>query len=655
MSSSLRYSPALDGLRAFTVIGIMLYHGGTTWLGGGFLSVDVFFALSGYLITTLLLIEYERSGTLDLKSFWARRARRLLPALFLMLVAVLVYGAFLTGEAAAAVRRDALATLVYMSNWWFIISGNSYFEQFQDPSPLTHTWTLAIEEQWYLFAPLLLLLLLPRVRSRRMLAVVFVLLGVASAIEMAWLANPETDGSRVYYGTDTRLQSLVLGAALAAVLTPGALERFHVPARVIGPLAAAGIIGLILVGTDQASWLYHGGFLAFASLSVALIASIQARPESWIARMLAWPPAVWVGKISYGLYLWHWPVYVVLSPTRVGLSGLALLTLRFAVTFGLATASYYLVEMPVRRGALTRLRSGQRWAIVAGAPLAIIGMVGLTTACARPPAPDSLESIAASATRSPSPAPSPTSSEPVTGDVRAMLVGDSVALSMFSAYTPGLVPGLSVLPGTEFGCGMVPYEAALNGAPMPFRGECKTWDAQRAQRIASSGATLGVMFAGPWEQYDRWINGESVPYTDRRWREATVDAYGRVLAELAQLPQQAVVLNSCHGAPELDLPDEVLFQAGRYPGVVNDPARIAAVNEAAREAVRRTGRDIPIIDPDGFLCDNGQFRATIDDVAMHTDGVHFTQEGARLYWEWLGPRLLKAGRTPAATPSAPAG
>ena len=209
---SMRYSPALDGLRAVTVIGIMLYHGGTTWLGGGFLSVDVFFALSGYLITTLLLIEYERSGTLDLKSFWARRARRLLPALFLMLVAVLVYGAFLTGDAAAAVRRDALATLVYMSNWWFIISGNSYFEQFQDPSPLTHTWTLAIEEQWYLFAPLLLLLLLPRLRSRRMLAVVFLVLAVASAIEMAWLANPETDGSRVYYGTDTRLQSLVLGA-----------------------------------------------------------------------------------------------------------------------------------------------------------------------------------------------------------------------------------------------------------------------------------------------------------------------------------------------------------------------------------------------------------------------------------------------------------
>ena len=135
---------------------------------------------------------------------------------------------------------------------------------------------------------------------------------------------------------------------------------------------------------------------------------------------------------------------------------------------------------------------------------------------------------------------------------------------------------------------------------------------------------------------------------------ATVNAYARVLAELTQLPSQAVVLNSCHGAPELDLPDAVLYEAGRYPGVVNDPKRIAAVNEAAREAVRRSGRDIPIIDPDPFLCDDGQYRPTIDRVTMHTDGVHFSEEGARLYWEWLGPRLVTAGRPPTATPSAPA-
>ncbi len=647
---TLAYSPALDGLRAFAVVSVMLYHGGTSWAGGGFLGVDIFFVLSGFLITSLLLIEYDAAGRLDLAAFWGRRARRLLPALFLVLVAVLIYALFLTGQAAAGVRSDAVATLFYVSNWWFIASGNSYFEQFQDPSPLTHTWSLAIEEQWYLLLPLVLVVVLPRLR-RSKLAWAFAGLALLSALAMALLASPQTDPSRVYYGTDTRVQALLIGATLAVMLTPGVLQRLKGAAGWLAPGALAVMLAFLLLVGDQDGWMYEGGFLVFATLCAVLLASVQAHPQGLVATALAWAPLVWVGRISYGLYLWHWPVYVVLSPVRTGLSGAALLVLRFAVTFALASASYYLVEMPIRRGALTRLRSGQRAAVLIAAPLAIVGMVGLTTACSRPAEPDSLESIAASATRS----PSPVASTPVTGDVRAMLVGDSIALSLFSAYRPDLVPGLSVLPGTEFGCGLVPYEVALNGAKLPVRAECKTWEQQRAQRIASSGANLGVMFAGPWEQYDRWIDDEPVPFTDPRWTEATTNDYSRVLAELAQLPRQAVVLNSCHGAPELDLPDAVLFQAGRYPGVVNDPARVAAVNQAAREAVRRTGRDIPIIDPDGFLCDDGQYRATIDGVQMHTDGVHFTEEGARLYWQWLGPRLLTAGRTPAATPSSPAG
>lgn len=645
---ALAYSPALDGLRALAVIAVMLYHGGSSWLGGGFLGVDVFFVLSGFLITTLLLLEHERAGRLDLVAFWGRRARRLLPALFLVLVAVLGYAAFLSGTAAATIRSDALATLFYVSNWWFIASGNSYFAQFQDPSPLTHTWSLAIEEQWYVLLPLALVLLLPRVRSRRPVVLGLGVLALISALEMAWLASPATDASRVYYGTDTRLQSLLVGATLAAVLTPGALERFRVPARWAGPLALAAVLGLMVVITERTSWLYEGGFLVFALASAALVVSVQAHPEGVVARAFAWRPVVRVGRISYGLYLWHWPVYVVLSPARTGMSGGNLLVLRFLVTFALATASYYWVEMPIRRGALGRLRSRQRLAVVLGAPLAILGLLGVTAACSRAPAADSLEVIAESATRTPSPTATAAS------DVRAILVGDSVALSLYAAYQPGLVPGLSVLPGTEFGCGLVPYDAALNGAKMPVTQQCLQWEKDRAARIAGSGANLGVLFAGPWEQYDRWIDGP-VPYTDPRWRAETVNAYARVLAEItAATPEQAVVLSSCHGAPELDLPDAALFQAGRYPGVVNDPGRIAAVNDAVREAVRRSGRDIPIIDPNPFLCDGDRYRAQIDGVPMHTDGVHFTEEGARLYWEWLGPKLVSAGQPASATPSAPA-
>ena len=174
----MKYTPALDGLRAIAVLAVMLYHGGVALTGGGFLGVDIFFVLSGFLITTLLLLEFEGTGRLDLPAFWGRRARRLLPALFVVLVVVLVYAAFLSGQAADSIRADVLAALFYVSNWWFIASGNSYFEQFQDPSPLTHTWSLAIEEQWYLLLPLALVLLLPRVRSRRSWALGFGLLAL---------------------------------------------------------------------------------------------------------------------------------------------------------------------------------------------------------------------------------------------------------------------------------------------------------------------------------------------------------------------------------------------------------------------------------------------------------------------------------------------
>lgn len=642
---SLPYSPALDGLRAMALLTIMVYHGGgavATWLGGGFFSVDVFFMLSGFLITSLLLREHDTSGRIDLAAFWGRRARRLLPALFLLLVGVLAYAALLTGEAAAAVRQDALATLLYASNWWFIISGNSYFEQFEDPSPLTHTWTLAIEEQWYVILPLVAVLLLPRMRSRRAFAALFAGLAGVSALWMALLATTGADPSRMYYGTDTRLQSLLVGAALAGLLTPGVLERLRIPARWLGPLALALLVALMTLATEQSGWIYRGGFLVFAVASALLLASVQAAPDGVTSRLFSLAPLVWVGQLSYGLYLWHWPVYVVLSPARTGMAGTGLLVLRFIVTFALASASYYLVEMPVRRGALSRFPPRQRLAFIAAAPLAVLGLLGVTSANAKPPPPDSLEAIAASSPSPPVANPASPRQPGLTDEVLAVVVGDSVPLSLTAAYTPDLVPGLAVTPAIEFGCGMVPFEAALNSAKMPLRPECATWDEQRADRIAASGATLGVMFAGPWEQYDRWIDGRAVEFTDPAWHDATVEAYRRVLDELAAVTdRQAVVLLFCHGAPSLDLPDATLFQAGRYPGVVNDPARIAAVNDAAREATRLTGGEIQVVDPGPYLCDGGDYRAQIDGVPLHTDGMHFTQQGARLFWKWLGPRLLK--------------
>jgi len=640
------YRPALDGLRALAVMAVLLYHGGVSATPGGFLGVDLFFVLSGFLITTLLLLEIEGSGEVRLSAFWGRRARRLLPALFLVLLAVAIYAAWVGGEQARSIRLDALATLFYVSNWWFIASGNSYFEQFQDPSPLTHTWSLAIEEQWYLLLPIALVLLPAAVRTRSRLAVGFAAIGAVSVVIM-WLSySPGTDPSRAYYGTDTRLQALLVGAVLACLFTPGVIERFRPAARVAAPLGLIAVLGFFLVVSESDEWLYRGGFLLIAIAGVALLAGVVSHPEGVVATVLSLGPVVWVGRISYGLYLWHWPVYIVLSPGRTGMSGTPLLLLRLAVTFGIAAASYYLVEMPIRRGGLSRLSPVQRSAVVLAAPVAILAVLALSTVAARPAAPDSLEAIRDSASRTPTPSPPPIQASPSADrPVRAMLIGDSIALSLFSAYQPGSVPGLEVLPGTEFGCGLVPFEASLNGVRQPIRPECVEWDRQRESRIAASGADLAVVFVGPWEQYDRWIDGRPVPYTEPEWRWATVAAYENVLRESARHSGRiALVLNTCHGAPELDLPDAVLYQAGRYPDVVNDPSRISAVNDAAREAVRRSGLDVTVIDPAPYLCQGGEYRSEISGVPLHTDGIHFTEAGARLYWEWLGPRVLESGR-----------
>jgi len=658
---SLVYQPGLDGLRALAVLAVMLYHGAVAFTPGGFLGVDVFFVLSGFLITSLLLLEFETTGGLDLPAFWGRRARRLLPALFLVLLVVLVYGAFLAGEAAESVRKDTLATLFYVSNWWFIFSGNPYFEQFQDPSPLTHTWSLAIEEQWYVLLPLVLVLLLPTVRDRRSWAAVFGALALLSAAVTVLLYQPAQDPSRAYYGTDSRLQALLAGACLACVLTPGAIETVRSTGRWLAPFALAGVVAMMVLVTDSSAWLYRGGFLLMAALSALLLASVLAHPDGVVGRALSWSPVVWVGKISYGLYLWHWPVYVFLSPARTGLSGMGLLLIRFAVTFGVATLSYYLLEIPIRRGAFARFSLRSRLAVLVAAPLAILGLVGVSAATARPPAPDSLEAIRDSATQPASPAPTggestlPAATIAPAEDVRALLTGDSVPLSLFAAYRGHEVKGLEVQPAVQFGCGMVPFDAALNGVEIPVRDECALWDRERKYRIAAKGGTLGVVYVGVWELNDRWIDGTEVPFTDPQWLEATIAAYEKVLRELQPVtPRLALVLGACNGAAEIDLPDAVLFQAGRDPAVVNDPRRIAAVNDAAREAVARSGLDVTVIDPQPFLCDGQTYRATIDGTKMHTDGVHFTKEGARLFWEWLGPRLLNAGRTTGATPSVPA-
>jgi peptidoglycan/LPS O-acetylase OafA/YrhL len=413
-------------LRAFAVIAVLLYHADLAWIPGGFLGVEVFFVISGYLITALLLAEWRQRGRIDLKTFWLRRARRLLPALYVLLVATLAFAVvFLPGEI-AGLRGDVLAALGYVTNWYLIFGQESYFEAVGRPSLLQHLWSLAVEEQFYLIWPPILALGLcigaTRLRRRRVLTVV-IFGAVASAMAMALLYMPGVDPSRIYYGTDTRATGLLCGAALAFLWSPGDKyrpsearhHRLGLPGRsrfrrrwgwtapllldIVGFAALWALVWFCVNLGEFQPFLYSGGF---ALVGIATTATIMAvvHPHSVIgSRFLGSAPLRWVGVRSYGIYLWHWPVFMVTRPDLdVPIDGLPLLALRLSATVVLADLSYRYIETPIRRGALGRawrtLREAQgplrrrlrlQWAGVLVPILASCALLGVAVAQAEPP------------------------------------------------------------------------------------------------------------------------------------------------------------------------------------------------------------------------------------------------------------------------------
>ncbi len=367
------YIRSLDGVRAISVVAVLLYHAEPGWLTGGFLGVEVFFVISGYLITALLLGEHHRSKRLDLKRFWVARARRLLPALYLMLLVTATWWLVFLSDDIGRLKGQFVAALTYVSNWYLIVQGVSYFERGARPSPLIHLWSLAVEEQFYLVWPLVLLALLVVFRGRLRPVLYVVLAGVlASTVWMAWLYEP-TDPSRAYYGTDTRAAGLLLGAAVAIMWRPW--ESGRRPHRRRGNLAdgvGVSMLGVLVVAfalsTERGAFLYRGGFLLVSAATALLIACCATNSNRVLRAGLGWAPLVWIGQRSYGVYLWHWPIFVLLTDGVFGgaFDGITLQVARFVATFAVAAASYRYVEVPVRHGAIGRWYA--TWRGAAGAP-----------------------------------------------------------------------------------------------------------------------------------------------------------------------------------------------------------------------------------------------------------------------------------------------
>lgn len=507
------YLPGLDGIRALAVIGVLLYHADLTWISGGFLGVDVFFVLSGFLITTLILEEFDRSGGVRFSQFYLRRARRLVPALVLLLAVVAAAAAFVYRDVATQVRADTIASVFYVNNWKYVFDQASYFEFIGRPPLLKHLWSLSVEEQFYFAWPAIAYLLMRRF-GRRGVWWVAVLLAVASSVWMIRLsvANgfPDyADPSRAYFGTDSHAMGLLIGAALATFWRPGRLRGdLSTGARAIisgtGVVALAAVIGFFLLVGEFTPWMYtRGGFLALA-LVVALLIAMATHPASPLGRWMGTQPWRYIGQRSYGLYLWHWPIFMVTRPQLdVPLDGIPLLVLRLGLTFGIAELSYRFVEMPIRRGAVDRWltawrtstgverrrRTGRGIAVIATSVAGVV-LVGAVLSTATAPsanaglAPDVAQALGvasggptevslddpvddpsptptATRTDASSPSPSPTSSLAPTKNGQVSAIGDSVMLGARDTLK-------DVIPGTK-------VDAAVSRFPGAFIGKLKRY------------------------------------------------------------------------------------------------------------------------------------------------------------------------------------
>ncbi len=660
------YHPAIDGLRAVAVAAVVLYHGEGSPLPGGFLGVDTFFVISGFLITSLLVQEWVGTGGIDLRAFWGRRVRRLFPALVVLLVAVAVYALVAAPDVTRrSLRWDGLATLGYVANWRLIFSHQSYFEQLAGASPLRHAWSLAVEEQWYLLWPIVAALALRRWGRRpRLLLAGVAALALASTVEMAWLVRGAGDTSRAYYGTDTRAQALLVGAGLALVL-----RRWPLPAdRSPGPRAALvralGLVGLVVgIGLfvlvdDRQRWMYRGGFLLCALAWAAVVAACLRGAGGPVGGLLARRPLVALGRISYGVYLWHWPVIVVATRARTGWSGWPLLGLQIALTVGLAAASFVLVEQPVRTGGWRRV---WRWrpglAVAATAGLVVIALLAATVGAPAPPPARAVggDAVAPRGAGSEAPisvperldppglpppsdppgaAPAPV---PAGRPVRTMVLGDSVGFDVVFGAPP--VAGIQLLTRAIPGCGVLPVDVQVADQRLLPSDQCPRW-LDEWRLAAHEQPDVALVFLGAWEVFDPYVDGVRLAVGSPPWEryvEGQLEQGVDVLADgtttrigLATVPCFAT------SEPVLGIPSDERAQR----------RRTQAVDRVVRTVAARHPGRVALVDWAGFVCPGGRDRRTIDGVVVRPDGMHPDAPADRVVWTWLAPIVLAMAHRP---------
>ena len=627
---ALSYQPALDGLRGVAIAVVIAYHFGAGWAGGGFLGVDAFFVLSGYFVTNIVLSEWARRGRLDFAAFWAARLRRLVPALGLVVLAVAAWSHFGADSIRLdAIRGDALWAIVFGSNWHFIVEGQSYFDLYSEPSPLRHTWMLAAIVQFYLVWPALMVVCLRVARESRRALGALALVGIAISAGLLAALHSPVDPSRAYYGTDSRASQLLVGALLAIGLVhrPLRTQAARTGVQVLGALGALGAICLFAIARDRDVWLYRGGFLVAAVAFAAVVAAVVQPGRSPVRILLALPPVVWVGKISYGLFLWHWPVKVVLSESRIGIDGWALTSVWIAATFALALPSYYLVERPIRRGTLVR---GRWMQVVAPAALVLTALVviGATAGATAPPS--FLTAPQGKVLRSDVPRDVQVTAPDGGVPDRWLLVGDSVAASLAPAVQAEAADrGVTLTAATRPGCGVITGIPALpDGTEIAWGRKCDREAVSYLETSVRDGAPQVVLWLSTWEAADRIVDGVFYPFGTARADAMLLQRFEESRALLTSAGARLVVLTTPPSAAENEL------------GLRDRPLerRTLHLNELLRELARANPASVTLVDFAELVCPSGPpCPAVVDGVTLRPrDGGHFEGEGPA----WVAPRLL---------------
>jgi peptidoglycan/LPS O-acetylase OafA/YrhL len=651
------YEPSLDGMRGLAVLAVLLYHGGVTWAAGGHLGVDAFFVLSGYLITSLLLTEWRDTQTIVLVQFWARRARRLLPALFVMLVGMALFCLFVAKpDVLDQLRGDGIATLFYVMNWRLIISGQDYFNLFTS-SPFEHMWSLAIEEQYYLVWPLFTFAVMRLRRSALFMAKLCLGLAVVSGLWMFLLYDPDQNPSRLYYGTDTRAQSLLIGSALAAFFVSGfkitsAAMRNAVIAVAALAVVVLGVNWVRLPYTDPL--LYRGGFFLFACLVATIITACTQLGPNPLRLALSFEPLRRLGLISYGVYLYHWPIYAWLNDERTGLARTStrLLVLRLAITLLVGMSSYFLLEKPIREGALQQLNLSPRIRslLVPVAAALVLTLLLTSTAGAQRTTPTFADF-------DPAKRPIPTVSASPTGaptDTKALLVGDSVGFTLGVGFEGDVAVqnNLAFWNQAVLFCELVKGAHRENGVVLPPSDKCVNWESDWRHDVELFQPDVTVLELGAWEIFDREINGE--------WIAFGTPEYDAILEPILQ---KAVDALSSGGAPVIVLTTPRFTRTdGTQEWLINDVSRTDHFNALLATLARKNPNTVVLVDLGNYLCPANDCHKEINGVKMRPDGVHFKDADARVVAAWLAPTMRKVALEAAArraggttSGSAPAG